>query len=94
MDFIGGSISSSHRKKRKMYSKNNLHGEFRKAKATKFDGEIKYGQEADAWLLGMRKYFQVQDYSRNAKEARVAIFNLNRRSYIWWDCLRQVKNIN
>ena len=42
-----------------MYSKENLHGEFRKAKSPTFDGELKFGQEAEAWLLGMRKYFQV-----------------------------------
>ena len=41
----------------------------------------------------MTMYFQVQDYSRNMKE-RVAIFNLNRRASIWWEHLRQVKNIN
>ena len=41
----------------------------------------------------MRKYFQVQDYSRNMK-ARVAIFNLNGREYIWWKHLTQVKKLN
>ena len=41
----------------------------------------------------MKKYFQVQDYSRNMK-ARVAIFNLNGRASIWWENLRQVKKIN
>ena len=40
---------------------NNLHGEFMKAKPPTFDGEVKYGQEVETWLLGMRKYFQVQD---------------------------------
>ena len=41
----------------------------------------------------MRKYFQVQDYSRNMK-AWVAIFNLNERASIWWENLRKVKKIN
>ena len=41
----------------------------------------------------MKKHFQVQDYSGNMK-ARVAIFNLNGRASIWWEHLRQVKNIN
>ena len=27
-------------------------------------------------------------------KARVAIFNLNGRAYIWWEHLRQVKKIN
>ena len=58
-----------------------------------FNGEIKNGQEAEDWLLGMRKYFQVQDYSRNM-DARFSIFNLNGRASIWWEHLRQVKKIN
>ena len=51
------------------------------------------GQEDEAWLLGMRKYFQVQDYSGNMK-ARVVIFNLTGRAPIWWEHFRQVKKIN
>ena len=41
----------------------------------------------------MKKYFQVQDYSRNMK-ARVAIFNLTGRASIWWDHFRKVKKFN
>ena len=41
----------------------------------------------------MKKYFQVQYYSRNMK-ARVAIFNLNGRASIWWENFKQVKRIN
>ena len=44
-------------------------------------------------LLGMRKNFQVQDYSGNMK-ARVAIFNLTGRASIWWEHFRKVKNIS
>ena len=58
-----------------------------------FDGEVKSGQEAEAWLIGIEKCFQVQDYSGNMK-ARVAIFNLNGRASIWWEHLRQVNRIN
>ena len=57
--------------------------EFKKSKPPTFDGEIKIGQEAEAWILGIKKYFQVQDYSGNMK-ARVSIFNLNGRASIWW----------
>ena len=70
-----------------------FYGEFKKEKPPTFDGEVKSSQEAKAWLLEMRKYFQAQDYSRNMKE-RVAIFNLNGRASIWWEHLMQVKNIN
>ena len=76
-----------------MSSNKNLQGEFRKAKPPTFDGEIKFGQEAEAWILGMRNYFQVQHYYGNMK-ARVGIFNLNGRASIQWDHLRQVKKID
>ena len=44
-------------------------------------------------VLGMKKYFQVQDYLGNMK-ARVSIFNMNGRASIWWEHLMKVKNIN
>ena len=83
----GGSSSSSHENKRKRHYKNHSHDEFKKSRPPTFNGEINNGQEAKAWLLGMRKYFQFQDYSRNMK-ARVAIFNLTGRSSIWWEHFR------
>ena len=57
-----------------------------------FNSKIKNDQEAEAWLLGTRKYFQVQDYSGNMK-ARVSIFNLTRRASIWWEYFRKVNKI-
>ena len=67
--------------------------EFKKAKPPTFDGEVNTGQEAEAWLLGIKKYFQVQDYSGNMK-ARVSIFNLNGMESIWWEHLKQVNRIS
>ena len=64
-----------------------------KAMPPTFNSEIKNGQEVEAWLLGMRKYFQVQDYSENMKN-RVAIFNLTGIPSIWWEHFRQVKKTN
>ena len=78
------SSSSSHKNERKRHYQNHSHDEFKKARPPTFNGEIKNGQEAEAWLLGMRKYFQVQDYYGNMK-ARVAIFNLIGRESIWWE---------
>ena len=89
----GASSSSSHRNKRKRRYRNSSCDEFKKARPPTFNGEVKTGQEAEPWLLGMRKYFQVQEYSGNMK-ARVAIFNLYGRVSIWWEHLRKVKNIN
>ena len=90
---IEGLISSSHRDKRKRHYQNHSRDEFRKERPPTLNGEIKNGQEVEAWLLGMRKYFQVQDYLGNMK-ARVAIFNLNGRESIFWENLRQVNKIN
>jgi len=57
----------------------NLHGKIQKEKPPIFNGEVKYGQDIEASLPGMKKYFEVHDYSQNMK-ARVAIFNLNGRA--------------
>jgi hypothetical protein len=73
--------------------KNHNLEEFKKAKPPSFDGEIKKGEEAEAWLLGLKKYFKVHDFSENLK-ARVATFNLNGKASIWWEDLTNVKGIH
>ena len=89
----GDSSSSSRKIKRKRHHRDCSRDEFKKAKPPTFDGEVNTGQEAKAWLFGIKNYFQVQDYSRNMKE-RVTIFNLNGRESIWWEHFKQVKNIS
>ena len=80
----GDSRSSSHKSKRKRCHTNRSRDEFKNAKPPMFDGEVNTRQQAKAWLLGIKKYFQVQDYSGNMKE-RVDIFNMNGRASIWWE---------
>ena len=70
----GDTSSSSHKRKRRRHHRDHSRDEFRKDKPPTFDGDIKTRQEAEAWLIGIKKYFQVQDYSGNMK-ARIAIFN-------------------
>jgi hypothetical protein len=41
--------------------------EFRKAKPPSLDCEINKEDEAKAWLLGLKKYFRVHDFSENLK---------------------------
>ena len=48
-------ISPSCKRKRRRHHRNYSQDEFRKAKPATFDGEIKTGQEAEAWLLGIKK---------------------------------------
>jgi hypothetical protein len=67
--------------------------EFRKSKPPSFDDEIKKGEEAEAWLLGLKKYFRIHDFSENMK-AQVATFNLNGKASIWWEDLKNVKGVH
>jgi hypothetical protein len=75
------------------HSKSHCLEEFRKVKRPYFNGEIKKGEEAEAWLLGLKKYFRVHDFSENLK-AQVATFNLNGKASIWWEDLKNVKWIH
>ena len=45
----------SRRRKYKPYEE--ISGEFKKTKPPMFNGEVEKGEEAEAWLLGMKKYF-------------------------------------
>jgi hypothetical protein len=47
----------------------------------------------EVWLLGLKKYFKVHDFSENLK-ARVTTFNLNGKDSIWWEDLMNVKGIH
>jgi hypothetical protein len=86
--------SHSHRKiKKRKHSKSHDPEEFKKSKPPTFDGEIKKGEEAEVWMLFLKKYFRVHDYSENVK-AQIAIFNLNGKASIWWEDLRNVKGIH
>jgi hypothetical protein len=52
-----------------------LQGELKRLKPPTFDGEHRKGEEVEAWLLGMRKYFQLHNYSSNM-EAKISIYHL------------------
>ena len=51
----GDTSSSAHKRRRRNHHRDRSRDEFRKAKPPTFDGEIKMGHEAEAWLLGMKK---------------------------------------
>ena len=51
----GDSSSSSHKRKRKRHHRDRSREEFKKAKPPTFYGEVKAGQEDEAWLLGIKK---------------------------------------
>jgi hypothetical protein len=53
------SSSPSPTRKHKKFGKDELKGEMNKIKPLMFDGEHKKEEDAETWLLGMRKYFQL-----------------------------------
>ena len=55
-----------------------------------FNGEIEKGEEAEAQLSGMKKYFQIYNYFDELK-AKMAIYNITRKEDIWW---RDIKKVN
>ena len=57
-----------------------------------FNGEVEKGEEAKAWLLGMKKYFQIYNYFDRLK-AQMAIYNRTRNDDIWWHDIKRVKNL-
>ena len=67
-------------------------GEFRKIKPPTFNAETKTRAEAEPWLLGMLKDFNVYDYSNNMK-SHMDIYNLNGKAKIWWQDLKLVKGL-
>jgi hypothetical protein len=83
---------SQRKQKKQKTSKSHKFEEFKKVKPPSFDDEIKKGEEVEAWLLGLKKYFRVHDFSENLK-ARVATFNLNGKSSIWWEDLKNMKGV-
>jgi hypothetical protein len=71
----------------------SLQGELRKLKIPTFDGEIEGEDNDDTWFLGLKRYFQLQNYSSNL-EARISTYPLHGKASMWWDQLKQVELIN
>jgi hypothetical protein len=82
-----GNISSlSPVKRYKRSGVDELRGEMNKIKPPTFDGEHKKDEDVETWLLGMRKYFQLHNYSSHA-EGRIDIYQLKEKASMWWDLL-------
>ena len=81
-----------YQKKKKYRPYEEISGEFKKIKPPTFNGETEKGEEAESWLSGMRKYFQIYNYSNQLK-ARMAKYNLSGKADIWWQDLKRVKGI-
>jgi hypothetical protein len=53
-------------RKHRRYGVDGLKGEMNKIKPPTFDGDHKKDEDVETWLLGMRKYFQLHNYSSHA----------------------------
>ena len=81
------SKSNQHSRKKKYKPYEEIFGDFKKIKPPTFNGETKKGEEAEAWLSRMKKYFQIYNYSNQLK-ARMPIYNLMRKADIWWQDIK------
>jgi hypothetical protein len=79
-------------RKHKRSGVDELRGEMKKNKPPTFDGEHNKNEYAKTWLLGMRKYFQLHNYSSHAK-GRNSIYQMKGKTSIWWDQLVQLQRI-
>jgi hypothetical protein len=77
---------------RKRKQTNYLEGEFKKIKLATFDGESRTREEVEPWLLDIKKYFQIYNYSNNMK-VRMTIYNLKGKAIIWWQDLKLAKGL-
>ena len=55
--------------------KGYMSDEFKKENTPTFEGEMKKYHDVEAWLIGMRKFFSLDDYLENMK-AIIATFGL------------------
>ena len=67
--------------------------DFKKVKHPTFDGEVRNLEDAEAWLLGMKKFFELHDYIENMK-AKTTIFSLKGKANIWWEDVKNVKGMH
>jgi hypothetical protein len=86
------SSSPSPTRKHRRSGVDELKGEMNKIKPPTFDGEHQKEEDTETWLLGMRKYFQLQNYSSHA-EGRIVMYQLKGKASMWWDQLVQVQHI-
>jgi hypothetical protein len=60
-----------------------------KIKPPTFDDEHKKYEYAETWLFGMRRYFQLHNYSSQTEEI-ISIYELKGKASMWWDQLVKV----
>jgi hypothetical protein len=81
------------RNQRRRHELDNLQGELMKIRPPCFYGERGREYDVETWLLGLRIYFQLHNYSSNL-EAIISTYHLHGKYVMWWDQLKQVEHIN
>jgi hypothetical protein len=76
------SSSPSPTRKHRRSRMDELKGEMNKNKPPTFDGEHNKEEDVETWLLGMRKYFQLQNYSSHS-EGRISMYQLKGKASMW-----------
>jgi len=61
-----------------------LPDEFKNVKTPTFYGEMKKSEDAEAWLLVMKKLFKLHDYLEDTR-AKITTFSLKGKANIWWE---------
>ena len=65
-------------------------GKFRKIKPPTIDGEVE--EVAEAWIINMKKCFQVYEYNSKLK-AHLVIYQLWEKTTLWWEEVKNVRRI-
>ena len=60
-------INDKNKKKKKYIPYEEISGDFKKIKPLMFNGKIEKGEEVEAWISRMKKYFQIYNYSYELK---------------------------
>jgi hypothetical protein len=81
-----GTSSPSPTRKHRRSEVDELKGEMNKIKPPTFDGEHQKEEDAETWFLGMRKYFQLKNYSPHV-EGIIAMYQLKGKTSMQWDQL-------
>jgi len=55
--------------------------EFKKSRSPTFDGYLKKSEDEKDWLLGMKKLFELHEYTKDMKE-KIAIFSLKEKEHV------------
>ena len=71
---------------------NSWEGEFQEIKSPTFEGDVDVGENDEEWILRMRKYFELHDYSSSMKDW-LAVYNLNGKASKWWWYLKLSKKL-